>query len=151
LGITMAFLTGPLLDTAKLASQHGLAAYAPHLALLSGAMLAVFAAYTAVERQHAFLSRAAGLRAAAEYRVALQTSLVAQEMDFHLKHGSGALSGRLLNDTNHLSTKNVSSRLSMFIDAVYLIVGVSLLMATSPSIGAVVLVVAPVLGWVNAR
>jgi len=151
LGITMAFLTGPLLDTAQRAATHGLAAYAPHLALLSGAMLAAFAVYTAVERQHAFLTRASGLRAAAEYRVALQTSFVAQEMDFHLKHGSGELSGRLLNDTNYLSQKNVASRLSMFINVVYLLVGVTLLMATSPSIGAVVLVAAPILGWINAR
>jgi|GEM_PF-463 len=151
LGITMAFLTGPLLDTAQRAAQQGLAATAPHLALLSAAMLAVFGVYTAVERQHAFLARAAGLRAAAEYRVALQSSFVSQEMDFHLEHGSGALSGRLLNDTNFLSSKNVSSRLSMYINAVYLLVGVTLLMATSPSIGAVVLVAAPALGWINAR
>lgn len=151
LGIAMAYLTGPLLDTARLAAQHGLAAYAPHLALLSAALLLAFAAYTAVERQHAYLARSAGLRAAAEYRVALQRSFVAQEMDFHLKNGSGALAGRLLNDTNHLSSKNVTSRLSMFINAVYLLVGVTLLVVTSPGIAGVVLVSAPILGWINAK
>ena len=151
LAISMAFLTGPLLDTAMLAAKHGLALYAPHLALLTGLMLACFAAYTLVERQHALLARVAGLRAARDYRAALQKSLVAQEMDFHLKNGSGALAGRLLNDTNFLVNKNVDVRLTLLYYLLHLAFGVSLLIFTSPAIAAVVLAVVPALGWVNGK
>ena len=151
LAIGMAFLTGPLLDTALLAAKHGLSAYAPHLALLSAAMLAAFAVYTLNERRHVELSRNAGLRAAAIYRGALQDSLVAQEMDFHLKQGSGTLAGRLLNDTNFLSTKNVSLPMSATYSVLNLVFGVSLLFFTSPTIAVVVLAAVPALGWLNSR
>ncbi len=149
--IGMGFVTGPLLDTALLAAKTGLAAQAPHLLLLSGLMLGMFGLYTVVERGHAYLARAAGLESTREYRVALQKSFVAQEMDFHLKHGSGSLAGRLLNDTNFLGTKNVSIRLSFFHYALYLVFGTALLIHTSPLLSLVVLAVVPLLAWANSR
>jgi ATP-binding cassette subfamily B protein len=149
--IGMGFVTGPLLDTALLAAKTGIAAQAPHLLLLSGLMLGMFALYTVVERGHAYLARAAGLEGTRDYRVALQKSFVAQEMDFHLKHGSGALAGRLLNDTNFLGTKNISIRLSFFHYALYLLFGTALLIYTSPVLSLVVLAVVPILGWINSR
>ncbi|MDE2491516.1 MAG: ABC transporter ATP-binding protein, partial [Elusimicrobia bacterium] len=151
LAIAMAFVTGPIIDTALAAAKHGWAAYAPHLALLCGALLAAFAAYAFVERQHAFLARAAGLRGARDYRVALQKSLVEQEMDFHLKQGSGKLAGRLLNDTNFLVNKNVNVRLTLLYYLLHMTFGVSMLLYTSPAIAVVVLAVVPLLGWVNSR
>jgi ATP-binding cassette subfamily B protein len=151
LAIGMAFITGPLLDTALKAGAHGVALYGPHLAILCGLLMASFIAYTLVERQHAYLARVAGLRAARDYRTALQGSLVEQEMDFHLKEGSGKLAGRLLNDTNYLSTKNVSIPLTVVYYTLHLVFGVSMLIYTSPVIALVVLAVVPLLGVVNSR
>jgi ATP-binding cassette subfamily B protein len=151
LAVGMAFLTGPLLDTATLAAKHGLAAYAPHLALLSGAILAGFGLSTWIERRHTEIARVAGLRGTALFRVALQRSFVAQEMDFHLKQGSGTLAGRLLNDTNFLGDKNVVIPLGFQQSAVLLVFGVTLLVLTSPTIAAVVLAAVPALAWLNSR
>jgi ATP-binding cassette subfamily B protein len=151
LSIAMAFIIGPLLDTAKIAAATGLAAHMLPLLLLSGALVASSLAYAWVERGHAVQSRIAGLRSTREYRAALQKSLLSQEMDFHLAEGSGKLAGRLLNDPNYLSNKNVNTRLSLLHYALHFTFGVSMMLVTSPALSIPILAVIPVLGWLASR
>ncbi|MCR4295538.1 MAG: ABC transporter ATP-binding protein/permease, partial [Elusimicrobia bacterium] len=151
LSIGMAFIIGPLLDTAAIAAKTGLAAHMVPLAVLSGALVLSSLAYAWVERGHAVQSRLAGLRSTREYRAALQRSLLNQEMDFHLAQGSGKLAGRLLNDPNYLSNKNVDTRLSLLHYALHFTFGVGMMLYTSPALSAGVLAVIPVLGWLSSH
>jgi ATP-binding cassette subfamily B protein len=151
LSIAMAFIIGPLLDIAATAGKTGLAAHTLPLALFSGALLLSSLAYAWVERSHAAQSRMAGLRSTREYRAALQRSLLNQEMDFHLAQGSGKLAGRLLNDPNYLSNKNVSTRLSLLHYALHFTFGVGMMLYTSPALSVGVLAIIPVLGWLSSR
>ena len=145
LSIGMAFIIGPLLDTAAIAAKTGLAAHLVPLALLSGALVLSSLLYAWVERSHAVQTRLAGLRSTREYRTALQRSLLNQEMDFHLAQGSGKLAGRLLNDPNYLSNKNVDTRLSLLHYALHFTFGVGMMLYTSPALSLGVLAVIPIL------
>ncbi len=151
LSIGMAFIIGPLLDTAAIAAKTGLAAHMVPLAILSGALILSSLAYAWVERGHAVQSRLAGLRSTREYRAALQRSLLNQEMDFHLAQGSGKLAGRLLNDPNYLSNKNVDTRLSLLHYALHFTFGVGMMLYTSPALSVAAFAVIPALGWLSSR
>ncbi|MBI2387214.1 MAG: ABC transporter ATP-binding protein [Elusimicrobia bacterium] len=151
LSIGMAFIIGPLLDTAAIAAKTGLAAHMVPLAVLSGALILSSLAYAWVERGHAVQSRLAGLRSTREYRAALQRSLLEQEMDFHLAQGSGKLAGRLLNDPNYLSNKNVDTRLSLLHYALHFTFGVGMMLYTSPALSLAAFAVIPALGWLSSR
>ncbi|MDD5304878.1 MAG: ABC transporter ATP-binding protein, partial [Elusimicrobia bacterium] len=151
LSIGMAFIIGPLLDTAAIAAKTGLAAHLVPLAVLSGALVLSSLVYAWVERSHAVQSRLAGLRSTREYRAALQRSLLSQEMDFHLAQGSGKLAGRLLNDPASLSTKNVDTRLSLLHYALHFTFGVGMMLYTSPALSLAALAVIPALGWLSSR
>jgi len=151
LSIGMAFIVGPLLDTAAIAAKTGLAAHMVPLAVLSGALILSSLAYAWVERGHAVQTRLAGLRSTREYRAALQRSLLNQEMDFHLAQGSGKLAGRLLNDPNYLSNKNVDTRLSLLHYALHFTFGVGMMLYTSPALSAGALAIIPALGWLSSR
>ncbi len=151
LSIGMAFIIGPLLDTAAIAAKTGLAAHMVPLAILSGALVLSSLAYAWVERSHAVQGRLASLRSTREYRAALQRSLLSQEMDFHLAQGSGKLAGRLLNDPAALSTKNVDSRLSLLHYALHFTFGVGMMVYTSPALSLAALAVIPALGWLSSR
>ncbi|MCM2304251.1 MAG: ABC transporter ATP-binding protein/permease [Elusimicrobia bacterium] len=151
LSIGMAFIIGPLLDTAAIAAKTGLAAHMVPLAALSGALLLTSLAYAWVERGHAVQSRLAGLRSTREYRAALQRSLLNQEMDCHLAQGSGKLAGRLLNDPNYLSNKNVDTRLSLLHYALHFTFGVGMMLYTSPALSVAAFAVIPALGWLSSR
>jgi ATP-binding cassette, subfamily B, bacterial len=149
--IAMAFATGPLLDIAAEALKSGLALQAARLGIVTGVLLGAFVLYTLAERTHAYFSRTAGLKSARDYRVALQRSFLSQEMDFHAENGSGKLSGRLLNDTNYLSFKNVSVRLSVLHYALYFVFGVGMMFYTSVTLSLVAIAAVPVLGWIASR
>ncbi len=151
LSIGMAFIVGPLLDTAAIAAKTGLAAHMVPLAILSGALILSSLAYAWVERGHAVQTRLAGLRSTREYRAALQRSLLNQEMDFHLAQGSGKLAGRLLNDPNYLSNKNVDTRLSLLHYALHFTFGVGMMLYTSPALSVGALAIIPALGWLSSR
>jgi len=151
LSIGMAFIIGPLLDTAAIAAKTGIAAHMVPLAVLSGALILTSLAYAWVERGHAVQTRLAGLRSTREYRAALQRSLLNQEMDFHLAQGSGKLAGRLLNDPNYLSNKNVDTRLSLLHYGLHFTFGVGMMLYTSPALSIGALAVIPVLGWLSSR
>jgi ATP-binding cassette subfamily B protein len=151
LSIGMAFIIGPLLDTAAIAAKTGLAAHMVPLAVLAGALVLSSLAYAWVERGHAVQSRLAGLRSTREYRAALQRSLLDQEMDFHLAQGSGKLAGRLLNDPNYLSNKNVDTRLSLLHYALHFTFGVGMMLYTSPALSVAAFAVIPALGWLSSR
>jgi ATP-binding cassette subfamily B protein len=151
LSIGMAFIIGPLLDTAAIAAKTGLAAHLVPLAILSGALVLSSLIYAWVERSHAVQSRLASLRSTREYRAALQRSLLNQEMDFHLAQGSGKLAGRLLNDPASLSTKNVDTRLSLLHYALHFTFGVGMMLYTSPALSLAALAVIPALGWLSSH
>ncbi len=151
LSIGMAFIIGPLLDTAAIAAKTGLSAQMVPLALLSGALVFSSLAYAWVERSHSVQTRFADLRAAREYRIALQRSLLAQEMDFHLAQGSGKLAGRLLNDTASLSSKNVNARPRLPYYALHFSFGVGMMLYTSPALSLAAFTVIPALGWLSSR
>ncbi len=147
LAVAMTSMTGPLIDTALLAAKTGIAVQAPHLLLLSGLMLGMFALYAYAKRGHYYLGRATGLEATFHYLVALQTNLVGQEMDFHLKHGSGTLISRLLYDTKLLVHKSVYIRISLSLYALDLLFSVPVLFYTSPLLSVMMLAVVPLLAW----
>lgn len=150
-GIAMAFIVGPLLDTAELAGRVGLAGHLPALALYSGLLVAGFIAYLLIERAHVYRKRVLGLEYVRGARVHLMGHLQKQEMAFHLEHGSGALSSRLLNDTNYLSAKEVDVPLSLAHYGIYAAFGTALMFATHWPMALAVLLVAPILGILNAR
>ncbi len=151
LSIGMAFIVGPLLDTAALAAKTGIAAHMIPLLVLGGALVVSSLAYAWVERSHAVQTRLAGLRSTRDYRAALQRSLLEQEMDFHLAQGSGKLAGRLLNDPNYLSNKNVDTRLSLLHYALHFTFGVGMMLYTSPALSVAALAVIPILGWLSSH
>ncbi len=151
LSIGMAFIVGPLLDTAALAAKVGVAAHMGPLLILGGALVATSLAYAWVERSHAVSTRIAGLRSTAAYRGALQRALTAQEMDFHLEHGSGKLAGRLLNDPNYLSNKNVDTRLSLLHYSLHFAFGAGMMLYTSPALAIAAFAIIPALGWLSSR
>ena len=151
LSIGMAFIIGPLLDTAAIAAKTGLAAHMVPLAILGGALVISSLTYAWVERSHAVQTRLAGLRSTRDYRSALQKALLAQEMDFHLAEGSGKLAGRLLNDPNYLSNKNVDTRLSLLHYALHFTFGVGMMLYTSPALSVAALAVIPALGWLSSH
>ncbi len=151
LSISMAFIVGPLLDTAAIAAKTGLAAHMVPLAVLGGALVLSSLAYAWVERSHAVQTRLAGLRSTRDYRGALQKALTAQEMDFHLEHGSGKLAGRLLNDPNYLSNKNVDTRLSLLHYSLHFAFGVGMMLYTSPALSLAAFAIIPALGWLSSK
>ncbi|MDX6768383.1 MAG: ABC transporter ATP-binding protein, partial [Elusimicrobiota bacterium] len=151
MAIAMGFVTGPLLDFAAAAQLEGLALHAVRLGVVTGVLMGAFVLYTVAERTHAYFSRVAGLKSARDYRIALQRSFLAQEMDFHLENGSAKLAGRLLSDTNYLSFKNVSVRLSVLHYALYLAFGVGMMFYTSVTLSLIVIAAVPVLGWIASR
>ncbi|UPT76004.1 MAG: ABC transporter ATP-binding protein/permease [Elusimicrobiota bacterium] len=151
LSISMAFIVGPLLDTAAVAAKMGMAAHMVPLMVLGGALVLSSLAYAWVERTHAVQTRLAGLRSTRDYRAALQKALTAQEMDFHLEHGSGKLAGRLLNDPNYLSNKNVDTRLSLLHYSLHFAFGVGMMLYTSPALSLAAFAVIPALGWLSSK
>ena len=72
LSIGMAFIVGPLLDTAAIAAKTGLAAHMVPLAILSGALVLSSLVYAWVERSHAVQGRLASLRGFDQQRVDLR-------------------------------------------------------------------------------
>ncbi|MBI5597442.1 MAG: ABC transporter ATP-binding protein [Elusimicrobia bacterium] len=151
LGIGMAFVVGPLLDAAELAGRVGIAGQMPALALYTGLLVAGFVAYLLVERAHVYRNRLLGLEYVRDARVHLMRHLQRQEMAFHLEQGSGTLANRLKDDTNYLSFKEVNVPLSLAHYAIYGAFGTALILATHWPMALVVLSVAPLLGWLNAR
>ncbi|MBI3288146.1 MAG: ABC transporter ATP-binding protein, partial [Elusimicrobia bacterium] len=110
----IAFIIGPLLNTAALAAKTGLAAQTPLLMTLGAALIGSSLIYALVERAHAYRGEAASYKSARDLRIALHKSLMSQSVDFHAKEGgSGKLAGRLLKDVGALSMKNTTLRLSL--------------------------------------
>ena len=151
LSISMAFIIGPLLDTATIAAKTGLSAHVIPLALLSGALVLSSFAYAWIERAHAVQTRFADLRSARQYRAALQRSLLAQEMDFHLAQGSGKLAGRLLNDTAALSSKSLDARPRLPHYVLHFSFGVGMMLYTSPALSLAAFTMIPALAWLSSR
>ncbi|TPW19328.1 MAG: ATP-binding cassette, subfamily B, bacterial MsbA, partial [Elusimicrobia bacterium] len=151
MGIGMAFLVGPLLDTAELASRAGLAGSMPQLILYSSLILAAFIAYLATERGHVLRKRLLGLRYVRDARVHLMKHLLGQETAFHLENGSGALANRLKDDTNYLSFKYTDVPLSLLHYSIYGVLGAGLMFYTHWPMALAVMLVAPFLGIVNSR
>jgi len=139
LPLVTAAVIGALLDAARAAHGAALA----HLWWLVGASVALSLASAVSCWFFTYLYRAAGLRAAYHYRAALARKFGQQEMAFHLekRHESSALASRVLNDTNYLSFKNVSTPMDWPMGVVLLVVGGTLLISKSLLISAAVAVI----------
>ncbi|HVC09489.1 MAG TPA: ATP-binding cassette domain-containing protein [Elusimicrobiota bacterium] len=140
LPLVTAAVIGALLDAARAA--HGTAALS-HLWWLVGASVALSLASAVSCWFFTYLYRVVGLRAAYHYRAALARKFGQQEMAFHLEkqHESSALASRILNDTNYLSFKNISTPMDWPMGVVLLVVGGTLLISQSLLISAAVAVV----------
>ncbi len=138
LPLATAAVIGALLDAAHAASGGGAAL--AHVWWLVGASVLLSLASAAVSWFYTYLYRVLGLRATYHYRVALARKFGQQEMAFHLekKQESSALASRILNDTNFLSFKNVSTPMDWPMGVVMLVVGGTLLISQSILISAAV-------------
>ncbi|MDE2313917.1 MAG: ABC transporter ATP-binding protein [Elusimicrobia bacterium] len=142
LPLATAAVIGALLDAARTASSNGAAL--AHLWWLVGASVVLSIGAAAASWFFTYLYRVLGLRGTYHYRVALARKFGQQEMAFHLekKQESSALASRILNDTNFLSFKNISTPMDWPMGAVMLVVGGTLLISQSLLISAAVAAVA---------
>ncbi|MDE2019173.1 MAG: ATP-binding cassette domain-containing protein [Patescibacteria group bacterium] len=149
LPLATAAIVGSLLDAARASGSAGMT----HLWWMVAGSVALSAGAACASWFYTYLYRVVGLRAAYYYRAALSRAFGRQEMAFHLepRQQSSALAGRILNDTNYLTNKNVGVPADLPMGFVLLIFGGTLMISQSLLMSAVVAAVVLPIALISAR